>query len=83
MAQYALRLPDSLMAYAKKLAEEENVSMNQLFLTAIAEKISALKTEAYFRERQQRGREAAFDAWLATVPNAAPMPGDTLDESHG
>ncbi|MCX7898335.1 MAG: hypothetical protein N2441_10750 [Rhodocyclaceae bacterium] len=76
MAQYALRLPDSLLAYAKKLAEEEHVSMNQLFLTAIAEKISALKTEAYFRERQQKASEAAFDAWLAAVPDAPPMPGD-------
>lgn len=83
MAQYALRLPDSLMAYAKKLAEEEHVSMNQLFLTAIAEKISALKTEAYFRERQQRGREAAFDGWLAAVPHAAPLPGDELDDPRG
>ncbi|TSE33054.1 hypothetical protein [Tepidimonas charontis] len=82
MAQFALRLPDSLMAYAKKLAEEEHVSMNQLFLTAIAEKIASLKTEAYFRERQQQGREAAFDAWLAAVPNDEPMPGDELDASH-
>lgn len=83
MAQYALRLPDSLMAYAKKLAEEEHVSMNQLFLTAIAEKISALKTEAYFRQRQQQGRQDAFDAWLAAVPDVAPMPGDELDRSRG
>ncbi|TSE24954.1 hypothetical protein [Tepidimonas aquatica] len=76
MAQYALRLPDSFMAYAKQLAKEEHVSMNQLFLSAIAEKISALKTQAYFRERQQRGSEAVFDQWLDAVPDAPPTAGD-------
>jgi hypothetical protein len=50
--------------------------MNQFFVTAIAEKISALKTEAYFRERQARGDLAAFDAWLDVSPDAAPAPGD-------
>ena len=29
--------------------------MNQFFVTAIAEKVSALRTEAYFRERRERG----------------------------
>jgi len=43
--------------------------MNQFFVTAIAEKVSALKTEAYFRERQARGELAGFDAWLAASPD--------------
>jgi pyridoxine/pyridoxamine 5'-phosphate oxidase len=76
MANYALRVPESLFAYARKVAEEEQVSMNQFFVTAIAEKISALKTEAYFRERQARSDLAAFDAWLEASPDAAPVPGD-------
>jgi hypothetical protein len=49
MTGYALDLPESLLAYARKVAEEERVLMNQFFVTAIAEKVSALKTEAYFR----------------------------------
>jgi hypothetical protein len=51
-------------------------TMNPFFVTAIAEKVSALKTEAYFRERQARGDLAAFDAWLEASPAAAPMEGD-------
>lgn len=78
MAQYALRLPDSLLAYARQVAQEEHVSMNQLFLTAIAEKLSALKTEAYFRERRHRADVAAFDAWLEAVPDVPPDAGDAL-----
>lgn len=50
--------------------------MNQFFVTAIAEKVSALKTETYFRERQARGDLSAFDEWLAAVPPAAPEAGD-------
>ena len=55
MSNDALRVPESLLAYARLVAQEEKVSMNQFFVTAIAEKVSALKTEAYFKERQARG----------------------------
>ena len=69
MSNYALRLPDSLLAYARQVAQEESVSMNQFFVAAIAEKVSALKTEAYVRERQARGEPSGFDAWLAARPD--------------
>ncbi len=78
MANYALRVPESLFAYARKVAEEEQVSMNQFFVTAIAEKVSALKTEAYFRERQARGEPIDFDVWLTASPDVEPMAGDEL-----
>lgn len=76
MANYALRLPESLLDYARQIAKEEQVSMNQFFVTAIAEKIGALKTESYFKERQQRGEEAGFDAWLEASPDVPPVAGD-------
>ena len=79
MSNYALRVPKSLLAYVRQVAEEENVSMNQFFVTAIAEKVSALKTEVYFRERQARGDIAAFDDWLAMSPDRPPLKGDEVD----
>jgi len=45
---------------------------------AIAEKVSALRTETYFRERQSRGELKAFEAWLNTSPDVEPMVGDEL-----
>ncbi len=45
MPNYALRLPESLVAYAREVAKEGQVSMNQFFVTAIAEKVFALKSE--------------------------------------
>ena len=80
MANYALRVPESLFDYARKVAEEEQVSMNQFFVTAIAEKVSALKTTEYFRERAQRADPGALLAWLAKSPNAPPTPGDELPD---
>jgi hypothetical protein len=78
MANYALRLPESLFEYARGVAEEEKVSMNQFFVTAIAEKVSALKTESYFRERIARGDDAAFDTWLDASPAVPPEAGDEM-----
>jgi hypothetical protein len=78
MTNYALRVPESLFTYARKVAEEEHVSMNQFFVMAIAEKVSALKTETYFRERQSRGELNAFDIWLNASPDAEPISGDEL-----
>lgn len=78
MTNYALRVPESLFSYARQVAEEEHVSMNQFFVTAIAEKVSALKTEAYFRERQARGEVVAFDAWLKATPDLEPVAWDKL-----
>jgi hypothetical protein len=78
MANYALRVPESLFEYARSVAEEEKVSMNQFFVTAIAEKISALKTESYFRERAARGQDAAFDRWLEATPDVTPGAGDEI-----
>ena len=78
MTNYALRVPESLFTYARKVAEEEHVSMNQFFVMAIAEKVSALKTETYFRERKSRGELSDFDTWLNVSPDVEPMAGDEL-----
>ena len=78
MSNYALRVPESLFSYARQVAEEEKVSMNQFFVTAIAEKVAALKTEAYFKERQARGELSGFDAWLAASPDTPALPGDEV-----
>jgi hypothetical protein len=52
--------------------------MNQFFVTAIAEKVSALKTASYFQERATKGSDAAFDAWLAASPDVPPVAGDEI-----
>lgn len=79
MSQYALRLPDSLMESAREIAKREHTSLNQLFLTAIAEKVSALETEKFIRLRAARADEEAYRKVLDKVSDQPPMEGDELD----
>lgn len=51
----ALRLQTSLLEEARRVSEAEGVALNQFINVAVAEKLSAIRTESYFRERAQRG----------------------------
>lgn len=78
MSTLSLRLPESLHRAAGELAREEGISINQLISTAVAEKISALRTAELLGERASRGSRRAFERVLASVPAAPPFPGDEL-----
>lgn len=78
MSTMSLRLPESLHQRARELAKEEGVSINQLIATALAEKISALDTIGYLKERGARGSREAFLAALDQVPEVKPQRGDEL-----
>lgn len=80
MSNYALRVPDSLFEYAKELAQKENCSLNQLIVTALAEKVSSIRTEEFFRERIARAGESrrTLEGLLDLAPDVSPLPGDEL-----
>ena len=54
----ALRLQPSLLGELRKAAESEGVALDQLINVAVAEKVSALRTEDYFRERARHANRA-------------------------
>lgn len=78
MSTISLRLPDSLHQYAKALAREDGISVNQLITTALAEKMSALATETYLEERAKRGNRKDFENALANVADVEPEGEDRL-----
>jgi post-segregation antitoxin (ccd killing protein) len=78
MSTISLRIPDSLHTYAKALAKEDGISVNQLITTALAEKMSALATETYLEERAKRGDRKAFENALANVADVDPEGEDRL-----
>ena len=78
MSQYALRLPDSLMEAARKVAKRDHTSLNQLFLTAIAEKLSAIDTEEFIHERAMRADPEAYRNVLRKVRDVPPQKGDEM-----
>ena len=50
-ANYALRLQASVKAEAERLAKAEGTTLNQFINVAVAEKVAALRTADFFRER--------------------------------
>ena len=74
-----MRLQPSLLEEARKLAEKEGVAVNQLINVAVAEKLSALRTEAYFRERSARADLGKAREILSRAGKGnPPVPGDEL-----
>jgi hypothetical protein len=78
-SNFALRLQPSLLVEARKLADDEGVALNQLINVALAEKLSALRTEAYFAERAERADiPAAIEILKRTGKGNPPLEGDAL-----
>jgi hypothetical protein len=81
-SNFALRLQPSLLDEARKVAEAEGVALNQLINVAVAEKVSALRTETYLAERASR---ASIPKAMAILKRAgkghAPMKGDEMPAS--
>jgi hypothetical protein len=78
-SNFALRLQPALLDEARKLAASEGVALNQLINVAVAEKISALRTEEYFAERARRANPAKIAQILKRVGKGnPPMEGDEL-----
>lgn len=78
MGTISLRLPESLHKRARELAKRENVSINRLISTALAENMSALMTDEYLQERATRGSEAKFRRALRKVKSRQPVASDRL-----
>jgi hypothetical protein len=78
-SNFALRLQPSLLEELRKAAQMEGVALNQLINVAVAEKVSALRTEEYFQERGRRADRAETLRILARAGKGnAPVEGDEL-----
>ena len=75
---YPLRLPASLKAAVAELSKEDGTSINQFVVTAVAEKVSAMRTADFFATR---GAEADIEAARCIIRRAGgkpPEPDDRL-----
>jgi hypothetical protein len=78
MSALSLRLPESIHRHIRDIAKKEGVSINQFISSAVSEKISALMTEDYLKQRAKRANKEDFRKILAKVPNRKPVIGDEL-----
>jgi hypothetical protein len=79
----SLRLPDSLRKKVRELEKSEDVSIDQLIVTALAEKMSALMTVDHLRERGALGDRSKYDAATAKMSDAEPDKGHELPCEEG
>jgi hypothetical protein len=79
-ANYALRLQASLKGEAERVAKAEGTTLNQFINVAVAEKLSALRTAEYFRERAVRGDIAKALELLDRAGDELPREGDEIEE---
>ena len=81
-SNFALRLQPTLMEEAKALAKVEGVALNQYINVAVAEKLAATRTLAFF-ERYAKGADVAGALALLRRPRVGepPREGDELPES--
>ncbi len=77
-AAYALRLPKSLKKAVEQLSREEGTSINQFVASAVAEKVSALKTAEFFAARRGRADLRAFDRIMSRKRGEKPREGDEI-----
>ena len=75
---YPLRLPKSLKEAAAQIAREDGTSINQFVATAVAEKVSAMKTADFFAARSAEADIEAARRLLRRDGGEPPEPEDRL-----
>ena len=75
---YPLRLPTSVKAEVVRRAKADGTSVNQFVATAVAEKLAAMNTAAFFAEARERVDFAAFDKIMKRKGGQAPEPEDRI-----
>jgi hypothetical protein len=78
MSIVQVQIPDSLHKSLSDLADRDGISIEQFISIAIAEKLSALMTENYLKDRARRGDRAKYEAILAKVPDVEPEEYDRM-----
>jgi 3-methyladenine DNA glycosylase AlkD len=78
MSKVTVRLPESLHKQLKQLSEVEGISVNQFFVIAAAEKMSALLTKKYLEQEAAKGKRKDFERVLNAVPHVEPEKYDRL-----
>jgi len=81
-SNYALRLPLSLKSGAEQMAREDGSTLNQFIVSAVAEKLAALKTADYFVQRAAHGDLKTALALLGRAGGQLPVAGDEYQKPN-
>lgn len=81
-ATFSLRLPVSLKTALAQISEDDGTSMNQFVVTAVAEKICAMKTAEFFAGRAAEADVQAALNILNRDGGQPPAPEDRMDDTQ-
>jgi len=74
-----MKIQPSLLEEARRFAEQNGQTLDELINTAVAEKLSAIRTEAFFRERSRKADiPHAIEILEQLGKGNPPMVGDEL-----
>ncbi len=73
---------DSRPPSVEAVTREDGTTLNQFIVSAVAEKLAALKTADYFARRATRAEFARFDCSMRTRGGEAVRPKDELPENY-
>ena len=79
LSTYPLRLPASLKTAVAEISKADGTSINQFVVTAVAEKISALRTAEFFAGRTARADLEVARLLLRRPAGQVPAPEDRLE----
>lgn len=89
LASFPLRLPKSIKAEAERQSRDDGTSLNQFIAIAVAEKIAARQTAAFFEARiaralaaERRGEPSVLELLLDRTGGEPPREGDELPEGY-
>jgi hypothetical protein len=78
MSLYSLELPKELLEEIQQMAQAKQLSLEEWFLSAIAQRLAVEKAQQRFQHYARKADLARFDQVMARVPDIAPLPGDEL-----
>ena len=78
LSTYPLRLPTSLKAAVVEISQEDGTSINQFVTTAVAEKVSAMKTAEFFAGRARQADIETARRLLRRDGGQPPEPEDRI-----
>ncbi len=82
MTTIQAQVPDYLARLAAEIAEREKTTVDHIVSLALSAQIEAWKVREGMEARARRANPADWEALLAKVPEAPPMPGDELPEGY-
>lgn len=78
MTTLQVTMPDEIQRTAAEVARKQHISVDELLVRALMEKLSALVPDRELEKRARRASKHDFDRFLEEVPDIPSEPHDRL-----